>query len=138
MKTVSGITNKDVKIDAPASKAHTLRALIMSSLADGKSVIHNALLGEDQLNVIECLKRLGVKIEKKDNTLIIHGSGGRYSPIADELDVGESGVGINFLTSATCLSERSVMITGAKRITERPILEVVSGLSQLVLLCQVY
>ena len=63
MKIVDKVHKADVTVDAPPSKAHTLRALIISSLADGKSTIYNPLLGQDQLNVIECLKRLGVKIE---------------------------------------------------------------------------
>jgi 3-phosphoshikimate 1-carboxyvinyltransferase len=58
-------------------------------------------------------------------------AGGRYTPINNELNVGESGVGMNFLTSAACLSVKPIVITGTKRITERPILEVVNGLRQL-------
>ena len=111
------------------------------------SRIYNPLLGEDQLNVIECLKRLGVKIrfdpfdklragklttgEQQGNKITVVGSAGRYKPIENELNVGESGVGMNFLTSATCLSDKPVTLTGSKRITERPIREVVEGLRQL-------
>jgi 3-phosphoshikimate 1-carboxyvinyltransferase len=57
--------------------------------------------------------------------------GGKYRPDGSELNVGESGVGMNFLTSLSCLSENPVVITGTKRITERPIGEVVEGLRQL-------
>ncbi len=131
MKIIDKIRNNDVRIDAPPSKAHTLRALIISSLADGKSTIYNPLLGQDQLNVIECLKKLGIEIKHEDNKLTVYGTGGRYAPIADELNVGESGVGMNFLTSVVCLSGKPIVITGAERITERPILEVVNGLCQL-------
>lgn len=131
MKTVNVIENKDVKIKAPPSKAHTLRALVISSLANGQSVIHAPLLGEDQLNLIEALRGLGVKIEQFNDKLIVNGMSGRYSPVAGSLDVGESGVGMNFLISTACLSDKSVVITGAKRITERPITEVVDGLGQL-------
>jgi 3-phosphoshikimate 1-carboxyvinyltransferase len=131
MKQVNKISNLDVTVQAPASKAHTLRALVIGSLADGRSVIHNPLFGQDQLNLIESLKRLGVKIEQNGNTLTIYGVGGKFSPINDELDVGESGVAMNFLTSGCCLCDKPVTITGAKRITERPILEVVAGLKQL-------
>ncbi|MHC5059783.1 MAG: 3-phosphoshikimate 1-carboxyvinyltransferase [Planctomycetota bacterium] len=125
------ISSTDIEIQAPSSKAHTLRALIISSLAKGKSVIINPLLGEDQLNVIECLKRLGVEIKNERDRLIVLGRGGRYQPISSELDVGESGVGMNFLASAACLSDKAVVVTGAKRILERPIFEVVHGLGQL-------
>ena len=131
MKTIDKIRNADVKIKAPASKAHTLRALIISSLAEGTSTIYNPLLGEDQLNVIECLKRLGIEIKYEDDNVIVAGTAGKYVPICNELDVGESGVGMNFLTSAACLSEKPVIITGSERITERPVSEVVNGLRQL-------
>jgi 3-phosphoshikimate 1-carboxyvinyltransferase len=131
MKIVNKIRNTDVVIDAPPSKAHTLRALIISSLSAGETTIYNPLLGEDQRNIIECLKRLGVKIEAESNKLAVTGAGGKYTPIRNELNVGESGVGMNFLTSAACLSDKPVVITGSKRITERPIREVVEGLRQL-------
>jgi 3-phosphoshikimate 1-carboxyvinyltransferase len=131
MKAVNKIRNTDVKIAAPPSKAHTLRAIIIGSLAEGKSIIHNPLFGQDQLNVIESLKKLGVKIEKAPDTIIVRGLGGQYTPIAEELNIGESGVGMNFLTSAVCLAEKPIIITGIGRITERPISEVVSGLRQL-------
>jgi 3-phosphoshikimate 1-carboxyvinyltransferase len=131
MRSVSKIRNLDVRVDAPPSKAHTLRALIIGSLSDGETRIYNPLLGDDQRNVIECLKRLGVEIEVRGDKLIVEGAGGRYTPVKDELNVGESGVGMNFLTSAVNLSYKPVVITGSKRITERPIREVVEGLRQL-------
>jgi 3-phosphoshikimate 1-carboxyvinyltransferase len=131
MKTVDKIRNADVKIAAPPSKAHTLRAIVISSLAQGKSIIRNPLFGQDQLNVIDSLQKLGVKIEKTPEAITIWGLGGRYKPIADELNVGESGVGMNFLTSAACLAEKPVVITGTGRLIERPVGEVVEGLRQL-------
>jgi 3-phosphoshikimate 1-carboxyvinyltransferase len=131
MKIIDKISKTDIKVDAPPSKAHTLRALIISSMADGVSTINNPLFGQDQLNVIECLKRLSVEVEQKENYIVVHGKSGKYSPTGDQLNVGESGVGMNFLTSAVNLSEKPVILTGAKRITERPIAEVVDGLRQL-------
>ncbi|MDD5064202.1 MAG: 3-phosphoshikimate 1-carboxyvinyltransferase [Phycisphaerae bacterium] len=131
MKIVNKIRNTDVTVDAPPSKAHTLRALIISSLSAGECTIYNPLFGEDQRNVIECLKRLGIKIEAGSDKLTVTGTGGKYTPVKDELNVGESGVGMNFLTSAANLSDKPIVITGSKRITERPIGEVVEGLRQL-------
>lgn len=143
MRIVNKIRNTDAIVDAPPSKAHTLRALIISSLTDGRCTIYNPLLGEDQRNVIECLKKLGVEIRFKpfdklragkplqSDKITVDGADGRYTPVSDELNVGESGVGMNFLTSAACLADKPMVITGAKRITERPIGEVVEGLRQL-------
>ena len=126
---VERIRNTDARVKAPPAKAHTLRALIIASLAEGGSVLRGPLLGEDQLNVIECLRRLGIDVERDRGDLKILGRGGRYAPTGEELDVGESGVGMNFLSSAACLADMPVVLTGAERITRRPIAEVVSGLS---------
>jgi 3-phosphoshikimate 1-carboxyvinyltransferase len=131
MRTVEKIRNKRVSVEAPASKAHTLRGLIIGSLAEGTTFIEKPLLGQDQLNVIRCLNALGIKIEKQPQKIIVHGSAGRYRPVFDELNVGESGVGMNFLTSAACLADKPVVLTGSQRITERPIAEVVQALRQL-------
>lgn len=131
MKTIKKIENLDIEITAPPSKAHTLRALIIGSLADGTTIIKNPLLGEDQLNVINCLKKLGVKIDVANDKITIQGSGGRYKPIENELNVGESGVGMNFLSAAANLSDKPIVITGSKRLMERPIGEVINGMRQL-------
>lgn len=131
MKTIEKIKNRDVEITAPPSKAHTLRAVIISSLAQGTTIVKNPLFGEDQLNVINCLKKLGVKIDAADDKITVQGSGGRYKPIENELNVGESGVGMNFLAAAANLSDKPVIITGSKRLTERPIDEVINGMRQL-------
>jgi len=141
MKIVKKIENLNVETTAPPSKAHTLRALIIGSLAEGTTVIKNPLLGQDQLNVINCLKKLGVKIEQTADKITVEGSGGKYSPRCDrvatgrpiesELNVGESGVGMNFLGAAANLSDKPVIITGSRRLTERPIDEVVNGMKQL-------
>jgi 3-phosphoshikimate 1-carboxyvinyltransferase len=131
MRTIDKIRNKRLSLEAPPSKAYTLRALIIGSLAEGTTVIEKPLLGQDQLNVIRCLNALGIKIEQKPQQIIVHGSAGTYQPISDELNVGESGVGMNFLTSAACLADKPVVLTGVQRITERPIAEVVQALQQL-------
>ncbi len=128
---VEKILNTDATVQAPPAKAHTLRALIIASLANGESVIHGPLKAEDQMNVIRCLRGLGIEIIEEEDCLRVVGAGGTYRPTARELDVGESGVGMNFLSSAACLSAAPVILTGAKRITERPIGEVISGVRQL-------
>ncbi len=131
MRTIEKIRNQRVSVEAPPSKAHTLRALVIGSLAQGQSTIEKPLLGQDQLNLIDCLKGLGVAIKLQSDKILIEGSDGRYSPARGELNVGESGVGMNFLTSAACLCDKPVVLSGSARIRERPIAEVVSGLRQL-------
>ncbi len=131
MKLVEKIRNTNVELAAPPSKAHTLRALIIGSLAQGTTVIKNPLLGQDQLNVINCLRKLGVKINQAADKITVEGADGKYRPVENELNVGESGVGMNFLSAAANLSEKPVVIIGTKRLMERPISEVINGMRQL-------
>lgn len=131
MKSVAKTTKTEVTLAAPPSKAHTLRALFLSALADGTSTIRNPLLGEDQQRAIECLRGLGVGIREQDGSLVVTGVSGEFDPASQELFVGESGVTMNFLTALACLSSKPVVITGAPRISERPISELVDGLRQL-------
>ncbi len=131
MRIVRQAVRSDVVLAAPPSKAHTLRALFMASLARGRSVICNALLGKDQQAAIECLRRLGVTIICEDEGVVVHGVDGEYLPVAGELHVGESGVSARFLTALACLSASPVTVTGVRRITERPVGELVNGLREL-------
>lgn len=125
------IENLDVEVKCPPSKAHTLRSLIVASLANGVSKIKNPLLAEDQLNVINALRELGIKIEQKQGEIIVFGKGCKYSPLGEKLDIRESGVGMNFLSATTCLANKDIVLTGTERIKERPISGVVEGMRQL-------
>jgi 3-phosphoshikimate 1-carboxyvinyltransferase len=131
MKEIETIKNIDIEIEAPPSKAHTLRAISIASLAEGRSIIINPLLGEDQKNLINCIKNLGIEISIDSDRLMITGNNGKYIPQSDVLNVGESGVSMNFLCSLACLAEREIIISGDESLCERPINEVVSGLTQL-------
>jgi 3-phosphoshikimate 1-carboxyvinyltransferase len=128
---VGKLCNTDVRFEAPPAKAHSLRALIIASLAEGQSVIQRPLLAQDQLNVIECLRRLGIEWERDRGDIRVLGRGGRYAPTGEELDVGDSGVGMNFLCAAACLADIPVTIGGSARLNQRPIGEIVGGLRQL-------
>ena len=55
MRSIDKLSNTNVSVQAPPSKAHTLRALLIASLAQGTTRIQRPLLGDDQLNLIECL-----------------------------------------------------------------------------------
>jgi 3-phosphoshikimate 1-carboxyvinyltransferase len=105
--------------------------LVFGALSDGISVLERPLLAEDQHNMIACLRGLGVQIDVGTDQVSVHGVGGRFRPVADSLFVGDSGVTMNFLTSAACFSDKPVTVGGTPRLNERPIKEVVDGVRQL-------
>jgi 3-phosphoshikimate 1-carboxyvinyltransferase len=81
--------------------------------------------------MIACLRGLGVGIEIGEDRVTVHGVGGRFRTASDSLFVGDSGVTMNFLTSAACFTDRPVIVGGTPRLNERPIKEVVDGVRQL-------
>lgn len=131
MKTISRVQARSVRIQAPPAKAYTLRALLLGALATGKTVLHHPLLADDQLNMIACLRDLGVVIDQADDQLTIHGLSGHFHPTIDKLFVGDSGVTMNTLISAACFADKPITLSGTPRLNERPVKEVVDGIRQL-------
>ena len=126
------IENLDSCINAPPSKAHTLRALFISALAEGNSIIHNALIAEDQKYAIDVLKKLGLDIDIKDNSIFVKGCSGKFSVKDPNLFVGNSGVTARVLVSLCALSDKDITIDGTDRMRSgRPITDLIEALSNL-------
>ena len=86
-------------IEAPPSKSYTQRALIVSALAKGKSVIKNPLFSDDTNYMIAALKQFGIKIEKKGNDLVVQGRNGALSQPKNKVFAGNAGTAMRFLTA---------------------------------------
>jgi 3-phosphoshikimate 1-carboxyvinyltransferase len=54
----------DVRVKAPPSKSYTHRALLVASLAEGKSRIIDPLISDDTKYTLNSLKELGVDINE--------------------------------------------------------------------------
>ena len=131
MRTVGRAKPRFVTVTAPPAKAYTLRALLLASLAEGQSVLESPLLADDQLKMIGCLRNLGISIDVEPDRIVVQGCGGRFPAKATDLYVGDSGVTMNFLTSAAVFANKPVTIGGTPRLNERPVKEVVDGVRQL-------
>ena len=126
-------TKKDVTavIEAPPSKSYTQRALIVAALADGKSTIKNPLFSGDTYYMISALKEFGVKIEKKGKDLVVFGAGGKLKQPKNKIFVGNAGTAMRFIAALASLCEGNTMITGDKRMQQRPIKDLLDALRQL-------
>lgn len=128
---VRKIEKTTIGVKAPPAKAHTLRAILLASLAEGTSRVRNPLLGEDQLHLIDALRRLGVVIGQTGEELTIKGTGGEFTPLNRELDLGESGVAMNTLAAVASLVPGEITLTGSAGLLARPVADLVDGLRQL-------
>lgn len=130
MKQIKPVEELDAAFTAPPSKAHTLRALFIASLAEGKSVLKNALNAEDQKIAAEALSLFGAKINFNGKDFIIEGTGGNLNAPNETIFVGNSGVTSRFLVPIAALASGNSVIDGDERMRERPIHDLVNSLSK--------
>jgi len=132
MKLVVNKTEKlSGEIEIPASKSHTIRAIVIASLADGTSKIINPLFSEDTKAAINGCKVLGAKIKKEDNNLIIEGFNGKPREPKEKLNMLNSGTSINMLTSVAALGNFKVTLDGDASLRKRPVKPLLDALKNL-------
>ena len=81
------------KITPPGSKSHTIRSLIIASLAEGTSIITNPLLSDDGLAPITACQDLGGTFDwnEEKTEVSITGNNGELLVPKKTIDVGNSG-----------------------------------------------
>jgi 3-phosphoshikimate 1-carboxyvinyltransferase len=120
-------------IRPPGSKSLTNRALVCAALASGTSQLTGALDSEDTQVMIESLGRLGIAIEldASKTQLTVHGCGGTISASQAELEIGNSGTTVRFLTALASLGRGTFRLRGTPRMHQRPIADLLAALAQL-------
>jgi 3-phosphoshikimate 1-carboxyvinyltransferase len=112
-------------VSAPPSKSHTVRALLIASLADGESVVHRPLDSADARSCVSVCSALGAQVhltEDADGRLEsarIRGVSGTPRPPEDVLDTGNSGTTLYLALSATALIDGWSVFTGDAQIRRR-------------------
>jgi 3-phosphoshikimate 1-carboxyvinyltransferase len=115
----------------PGSKSLTQRALVAAALARGNSFISNALIAEDSLHLIEGLRTLGAQIVSAEDGFYISGTAGKIINQGKELFLGNNGTALRFLTALVCLGKGKYVLTGEKRLCERPVGALVEALQNM-------
>lgn len=118
-------------VRVPGSKSLTNRALVVAALADGITVLDNALLSDDSHRCMESLARLGFAVEARPPAVSVAGRGGLIPAGSAELYVGNAGTAARFLTALVTLGHGEYVVDGDARMRERPIEDLVAALRQL-------
>ena len=113
----------------PCSKSYAQRALAAALLASGRTTLRGIELCRDTRSAIEAIRTLGARVEiKDDNTLIIDGG---LKPVANGLNVGESGLAARLFTPIAALCDRAMIIEGEGTLRHRPMAMMVEPLRAL-------
>lgn len=116
----------------PGDKSISHRALILGSLAIGRTRITGLLEGEDVLRTAQALCDLGARIERgPDGTWSVHGMGtGGWREPDGVLDLGNSGTGVRLLIGAAATHPFITFFTGDDSLRRRPMARVTEPLSR--------
>ena len=108
-------------VRVPGSKSLTQRALVAAALARDNSFIGNALVSEDTLHLIDGLRALGANILSAFGGFFVSGTAGEIANSGKEIFLGNNGTALRFLTALACLGKGKYVLTGEKRLCERPV-----------------
>lgn len=107
-------------IQIPPSKSMAHRAIICASLADGKSILTNVDYSVDIQTTIDCMRKLGAKIECYDHKVEIIGIQNFHSLQDTHIECNESGSTLRFLIPIFSLTNQRIAFTGKNRLLKRP------------------
>jgi 3-phosphoshikimate 1-carboxyvinyltransferase len=112
-------SNINGTIVAPASKSSMQRACAAALITKGEHVLINPGKSNDDVAAMDVIQKLGAIVEKKsDGTLHIKSEG--VQPTSNELNVGESGLGVRMFTPIVGLSNQLININGRGSLLTRP------------------
>ena len=125
MNSLTLISNKvnslNGEIEVPGDKSISHRAVLLSMLSQGKTVIENYLFSEDINRTIEVSRYLGADIYLKNEIMEINGIGleGLVQP-KGMLNFGNAGTSIRLFMGILAAQNFDSVLTGDKSLRKRP------------------
>lgn len=105
-------------ITPPSSKSYAQRAIALSLLAEGRTILRNIEFCKDTRSALRCIEALGAKVTFLDErTISIEGG---LNPASNTLYVGESGLATRLFTPIASLCKSPINIQGEGTLLYRP------------------
>ena len=117
----------------PGDKSISHRALILSALAEGESLIFGLSDGEDVKHTASALSAMGAEINLPDDLgsaeAEVRVAGGKLSEPAEPLYLGNSGTSMRLLAGVCAAHPMSVVLDGDESLRSRPMGRIAEPLS---------
>jgi len=130
---VTPSTLRDARVTVPGDKSVSHRALMLGSIAEGRTEVSGFLNGDDCLATAAAMRALGVSIDQPGPTeLIIEGVGlhGLRASAAD-IDLGNSGTAMRLMAGLLSGQSFGSVLTGDASLTGRPMGRIIKPLTQM-------
>lgn len=116
----------------PGSKSFTNRALIIAAQRQGTTMIENALHAQDTDGLARCLGQFrGLETEKTETGYRVTRTADRLTAPQEELHIGAAGTPARMLLSFAASATGETIITGTKRLCERPMGHILEAFSKI-------
>jgi 3-phosphoshikimate 1-carboxyvinyltransferase len=127
------VTRMTGSVRLPGSKSISNRILLLAALARGDTHIEGLLEADDVDRMLGALQTLGVPIEraKEQRVTIVQGTAGAFPVKRAALSLGNAGTALRPLTAVLAFSGGDYRLSGAPRMHERPIADLVDALREI-------
>ena len=131
-KKIKPVRKLEGSIQMPGDKSISHRYAMLGAIAEGPTEIHFFASSADCQSTLHCLRKLGVKIERRENVVTIEGAGleGLKAP-AEALDAGNSGSTMRMLAGILSAQPFPSVMTGDASLSRRPMKRVIDPLTQM-------
>ena len=124
---------RSASVTVPGDKSVSHRALMLGSIAEGRTDVSGFLPGEDCLATMAAMRALGVSIEQHSETEVsIEGVGlhGLQAPAA-HLDLGNSGTAMRLMAGLLAGQAFDSVLTGDESLSGRPMGRIIKPLTMM-------
>jgi len=116
-------------VSLPGSKSITNRVLLLAALAEGTTLVRDPLQADDTTVMLDALQRLGIAwTARTGGAVSVPGAGGPFTVRDADLFLGNAGTAFRPLTAVLALCGGEYRLSGAPRMHERPIGDLVEAL----------
>lgn len=131
--TPSTQTGSPLIVQVPGSKSITNRALLLATLAEGKSTLRGVLFSDDSRHFLKCIQDLGFEttVDEAAKVITVQGHGGSVPRKEASQYVGSAGTAARFLTAYLGVSHGVYHMDASEQMRRRPMAPLLNSLKEL-------
>lgn len=131
-ETVKPVSSLQGQLELPPDKSISHRSALFAAISDGKSVIQNYSKAADPQSTLNCLRGLGVNIQKNGDEVTIDGVGrGGFSTPELPLDCGNSGTTMRLLSGIVAGAGIDCTLIGDESLSSRTMKRIIDPLKKM-------
>lgn len=132
VRTISPVKGLKGEVTIPGDKSISHRSIMLGSIALGTTEITHFLEGADCLSTIGCFRKMGVEIERKPSSILVHGKGLRGLRAPNEtLNVGNSGTTTRLISGILSGQSFPTVLSGDASLNSRPMKRIMTPLNSM-------